>query len=452
MADGVALAAKPDHPNGEGARDPPARVNKTIEVTDGLGRTLLAWRRLAAMRRFMPAAQRPDTQPPDRGSVARSKKWDLMNSAERREARYWRRKAARLERKHAALHGRDDFGSVFTYANMYQAYRKCRRNVSWKASAQRYITQAPLRVHETRDELMDGRYKPSAAHEFDLVERGKRRHVRGVGIADRVVQRCLCDEALVPAITRTLIYDNGASTDGKGYAFALERLRQHLREHYRRHGTEGYVLLFDFKGFFDGVSHELAKGCISKELSDPRILELCYALIDGYGDGRGLSLGSQISQVLALASANRLDHHIKESLRVRAYGRYMDDGYLIHESKGFLRRCLAEIRGICTELGLTLNERKTQIVRLTRGFRYLKVRHYLLPSGRVLRKPCKDSASRMRRKLRAFRRKVDDGVMTSADAWRSFNGWRSHLKGLDAHRTIRETERLCMELFGPEGA
>ena len=56
----------------------------------------------------------------------------------------------------------------------------------------------------------------------------------------------------------------------------------------------------------------------------------------------------------------------------------------------------------------------------------------------------------MRRKLRAFRRKVDAGEMTEADAWQSLASWRAHVARLDAHRTIRETERLCESLFGPE--
>lgn len=375
-----------------------------------------------------------------------------MNSEERREVRYRRRRARRLAKRAEALGGCDDFDAMFSYANLYAAYRRCRRNVSWKASVQSYVARAPLLVHETRASLASGAWQPSPGNEFDLVERGKRRHVHGVGIGDRVVQRCLCDRALVPAITRTLVHDNGASREGRGQAFALRRLRQHLREHWRRHGPEGYVLLFDFKGFFGSIRHDLAKACISRELSDPRLLALCGMLVDANGGEVGLDLGSQISQVLALASANRLDHYVKEVLCVRGYGRYMDDGYLIHESKGFLRDCLAEIRRVCAALGLVLNERKTRIVRLSHGFPYLKVRHYLLPGGRVLRKPGRGSAARMRRRLRAFRRKVDEGVMDEADAWRSFESWRSHLSRLDAHRTIRETEKLCVELFDAKGA
>lgn len=376
--------------------------------------------------------------------------WNLMTSEERREARYRRRVARRAAKRAKALEGLDDYEMVFSYAHLYQSHRRCRRNVAWKASVQRYMAQAPLMVMDAHDRLMTGRFRPTGFYEFDLCERGKMRHIRSVGIRERVVQRCLCDYSLVPALSRTFIYDNGASLPDKGYSFSIERLRGHLMDHYRRHGTEGYVLLFDLSKFFDSIPHELAKGAIAKEISDPRLIGISDALIDAYEGDRGLGLGSQISQILALDCLNRLDHFIKERLRIRGYGRYMDDGYLIHESKERLRECLSEIRTICSELGVTLNEKKTQIVKLSHGFTFLKVRHWLLPSGRVLRKPGRGSASRMRKRLRAFRQKVDSGIMTEKDVWQSFQSWRSYVSRFDAHRTIVETERLCVRLFGPE--
>ena len=373
-----------------------------------------------------------------------------MNSVERREARYQRRKAKRAARRKRALDGLDDFDMVFSYAHLYEAYRRSRRNVSWKASVQRYIVQAPLITRDTHETLVQGKFKPTGFYEFDLCERGKLRHIRSVGIRERVAQRCLCDYCLVPALSRTFVYDNGASLKGKGYTFSMERMSEHLRRHYRKYGTEGYVLLFDLKGFFDSIPHKLVKDAIAKEIRDERLRRISGQLVDAYEGDRGLGLGSQISQILALAALNKLDHYIKERLRIKCYGRYMDDGYLIHTSKNYLRQCLAAIRRVCAELGVTLNERKTQIVKLSHGFTWLKVRHYLLPSGKVLRKPRRKSATRMRHRLRAFKRKVEARAMTSEDAWRSLQSWRAYASRFDAHRTIRETERLCAILFGPE--
>jgi len=61
-----------------------------------------------------------------------------MNSAERREARYQRRKAARMKKKAATLREYGDFETVFSFERLYESYRASVRGVGWKASTQRY--------------------------------------------------------------------------------------------------------------------------------------------------------------------------------------------------------------------------------------------------------------------------------------------------------------------------
>ena len=51
-------------------------------------------------------------------------------------------------------------------------------------------------------------------------------------------------------LSRSFIYDNGASLPGKGYDFAVRRVTHFLAEHYRKHGREGYVLVFDISRLF----------------------------------------------------------------------------------------------------------------------------------------------------------------------------------------------------------
>lgn len=369
-----------------------------------------------------------------------------MTSEERKEARFQRRKVARAEKKAACCGQSDNFDWVFSYEHLYHSYNMCRRNVGWKASVQKYITNAPINVYQTWQRLQAGKYRTSGFFEFDLMERGKKRHIRSVTIGERIVQRCLCDYALVPVLGRTYIYDNGASMANKGYSFAVDRLCQHLRQHYRRHGTEGYVLLFDFSKFFDRVSHRVVKAVLHKEFSDERIIKLTEHFIDAFGDV-GLGLGSQISQVLALASANRLDHYIQEQCRIGSYGRYMDDGYLIHPSKEYLQKCLEGIRRICEELEITLNEKKTQIVKLSHGFTFLKVRFFLLPGGRIVRKIYHCSVTRMRRKLKSYQRFVAAGKMTMDDVYQSWQSWKAYASNFNAWHTIQSMAALYNKLF-----
>lgn len=164
-----------------------------------------------------------------------------MNSTERHEARYQRRKAARIEKKAKALKEFGDFGAVFSFDHLYASYRASIKGVGWKASTQRYKSSALAHIAKTQEELLTGKYRSRGFYEFDLVERGKPRHIRSVHISERVVQRCLCDYCLVPALSKSFIYDNGASLPRKGYDFAVSRVTRFLADHYRRYGNEGYA-------------------------------------------------------------------------------------------------------------------------------------------------------------------------------------------------------------------
>lgn len=357
-----------------------------------------------------------------------------MTSKERHEKRYQRRKAAREEKKRQAFGDCNDFNKVFTYRHLFEAYKKSKRGVNWKASTQKFTAMAGMQLFDLYEALHKGEYKSPGFYEFNIYERGKARHIRSVTIDERVVQRCLCDECLVPLMTRTFVYDNGACMKGKGYDFAIKRLKCHTQRHFRKHGADGYILLFDFSKFFDTLPHETVKAKVDKELEDPQLRKLTHHFIDAFGD-EGLGLGSQISQVLALASANKLDHFIKEQLHIEGYGRYMDDGYLIHESKEYLRYCLEELKKVCEELGLHLNLKKTRIVKLKDGYTFLKVKHFLTDTGRVIRKIPHDGITRMRRKLKKLKKRVDAGLMELKDVKQALQSWAGHTLKYDAYKT-----------------
>ena len=366
----------------------------------------------------------------------------------RKENRYQRRRIKRQWKVERLREKYDDYENVFSFKNLYRAYKRCRRHVSWKSSVQKYIVNAPLHVFRTFKALMAQKFKSSGFYEFWLCERGKLRYIRSVVMKERVVQRCLCDNALVPMLQRTFIYDNGACMKDKGYSFANRRLNRHILRHTRRHGREGYVLIYDFRKFFDRVSHALVKGIVDRTFRDKRIVKLTYHFIDAFGDV-GLGLGSQVSQILALASANKLDHIIKEKLRVKGYARYNDDGYLISESKEFLNYCKGVIRKTCNSLGITLNEKKTQIVKLSK-FTWLKVRHLITRENKQVRKIYRRSVTKERQNLKKFRKKVECGEMSAADVNASFVSWMGYAKNFNSWHTRNNMLNLFDELFGTQ--
>lgn len=368
-----------------------------------------------------------------------------MNSSERHEIRYQRRKARREAKRAEKIQGADTFDEVFTYSNLYDSYKKCLHNVRWKASVQTYSANAPLNVYRSLHELRKGKIDVHRGYEFDLYERGKKRHIRSVHIRERVIQKCLCDYALVPVLGRSLIYDNGASTKGKGVKFARNRLRTHMEKYIRKNGSEGYILIFDFKKFFDSIRHDVILDIMKKFFNDRKIIGLTMKFVRVSGE-IGLGLGSQISQSLCLAVPNMLDHAVK-AFGMKFYGRYMDDGYVIHKDKEKLKECLNMMKEICDKLGLKLNMKKTHIRKMSGGFTFLKRKYHVLPSGKIIERPGREGITRMRRRLKRFKKRVDAGLMSMDAVCQSFQSWRSHLEKTRCFRSLINMDRLFMQLF-----
>jgi hypothetical protein len=373
-----------------------------------------------------------------------------LKGGKRREARYQRRKAAREAKRQEKLGAFDDFERAASADNLYEAFKRSRRNVAWKESVQRYEASALRNVAETRRKLLAGESVRSGFVEFSLHERGKARHIKSVHISERVVQKSLCDNVLVPLLSNSLIHDNGASVKGKGVHFALRRLVVHLRRFYRHNGFSngGYALLIDFKKFFDNIDHAVLFALLGRKIKDPRLRELAKNFITVFGDGKSLGLGSQVSQICAIFYPDRLDHYIKEKLRIKYYGRYMDDMYLIHKSREHLKECLEVIKGLCDKLKITVNMKKTRIVKLSDGVDFLKGKYRLLPSGKVLRLPGKESTKRVRRKLKKFKALIDAGKMDWDGLRCAYQSWRgNYRRRFHAFHRIGYMDRLYFDLF-----
>ena len=370
-----------------------------------------------------------------------------MTSDERREARYQRRRAKREERRLKVLETYN-FELVADPDSLYRAAMESRRGVFWKASVQRYHMNLIRNVMRTSKELHAGIDVRKGFIEFRIVERGKQRHIRSVHFYERVAQKSLCTNALIPHLTRSLIYDNGASLEGKGIDFALRRIKTHLSRHYRHHGTDGYIVLIDFKGYFENILHEPMREIYQKTFGeDTRLLDLAMTFIDAFGE-KGLGLGSETSQINAIAYASNIDHYAKEVLRCKYYGRYMDDSYIICETKERAQEVLAALRVKYAEKGITPNPRKTTIVKLTRGFTFLKTHFSMTETGRIVARPCRESAVRQRRKLKKFKRFLAAGDMTMEAIRSSYMSWRGYIAHKNARRTIHGMDGLYKRIFG----
>ena len=365
----------------------------------------------------------------------------------------------------------DCFGSVITFKHFIASNKKCIKGVRWKGSVQKYEYHGITEMSNAITTLRAGKLPLfTSTRRITLTERGKKRTITPVTINDRMVQRTICDYSLVPILQSTLIYDNGASMKGKGIDFARNRLRKHLVEAIREYGPDSYALIFDFKSFFDSIPHAACEMVLRKHFTDERLIKLIMEIIKSYqystvkklpngaerdrlfyeldhNQSYGICLGSQISQIMALAVPNMIDHLVKDKYRVKHYMRFMDDGILFAQSKEFLQEIYSKMKVVAHELGLKFNDKKTHIVKLTRGFTFLKVKYCVTPTGKIVKKLAKKSIVRMRRKLKKFRHLVDDGKMTLDDVYNSVQSWCAHTKVAMSYHAKKNMLKLYDELF-----
>ena len=378
-----------------------------------------------------------------------------------------------------------DMESIYDANALLNAFRESKKGTSWKESVQRYEMNLLRNINQTQKEIANGTYEQKDFYEFPLNERGKTRHIKSMHISDRVVQRSVCDNVLVPELERYLIYDNGASMKGRGIHFARKRLSTHLHKYFRKNGSnEGYILLIDFTKFFDNICHEpLVKEMRSKigndetmnfvaKLIDTFRIDVSYMTDEEYAGclktiynaleyaeidkskltgekymKKSVGIGSQISQISGVFYPTRIDTYCKVVKSLKYYGRYMDDIYIIHRDKEYLKELLTQIQKMCDELGLFINPKKTQIIKLSKGFTFLKIKYILTDTGKVVERISRDGITRMRRKLKKLRKKLDAGEVAFEDIRCAYSSWRGDKKHYDSYTTLKNMDKLFNELF-----
>lgn len=320
------------------------------------------------------------------------------------------------------------YDQIYDFDNLYQAWRLARRGKGQSGEVQRFSLDAACRLWSLHDRLEKRVYQPGGYYHFTVTE-PKRREIYALRFEDRVVQHSICDNVLRPWLEPRLIYDCAACRIGKGTHFAMDRLAGFLREFYRAHGSQGYVLKCDIRKYFDSIDHRILFDSLRK-FPDKEVLSLLFSFVKAYdgiqGPGRGIPLGNQSSQWFALWYLDPLDRLIKERLRIRWYTRYMDDLILLHPDREQLRRCLESIRALAGQLKLELNQ-KTQIFPLSQGVDYLGFHFYLTESGQVVRLLRASAKRRFKRRLRGLRKRFQEGLLSLEDIDRSMASYMGHL-------------------------
>ena len=328
---------------------------------------------------------------------------------------------------------------------LFDSMNKCAKGVKWKGTVAHYRHHWIDELSKLEVQLKDGTYTERRAKFFTITE-PKVRNIMSIHFRDRVYQRSLNDVAIYPQVTRSFIADNFACQRGKGTKAARDRLTEFLHQYYRKHGTDGYVLKIDIKGYYPNMDHAYAELMLGEYLDDVTY-PMVKAVLSHLPGDVGYNPGSQIVQIVGITALDDIDHFIKERLRVRYYIRYMDDFILIHHDRDYLACCLEQIKKKLHECRMCVSEKKTFIQPITKPIKHLGFYYRLTSTGKVVILADPKKIKHERKKVKRMVALVDQGKLTKHDVDAHWKAWKASVRYGNSHNLIYRLNRWYDSLW-----
>ncbi|MBA7548035.1 hypothetical protein ES705_40481 [subsurface metagenome] len=222
------------------------------------------------------------------------------------------------------------------------------------------------------EEINNYSYKIGNSIAF-IVNKPVKREIFAADFRDRVVHHLIINK-LNPLFEKQFIYDSYSCRVGKGTHFGIKKVDRFIRRCSQNYTKDCYVLKLYIQGFFMHINKKILFDKLEKIIkakyhqSDKElIIELCSKVVFNdptencivkgkhsdwkglpkskslfhTGKDFGLPIGNLTSQVLANFYMDSFDHFVKHNLKIRYYGRYVDDFVIVHNEKEYLKSLIS---------------------------------------------------------------------------------------------------------------
>ena len=303
--------------------------------------------------------------------------------------------------------------------DIIRAYKDARRHKRKREYLLAFDMNLEENLTDLRDELWNGTYEARPSTCF-IIRDPKVREVFAADFRDRIVHH-LYYNYTCGLFEQTFIVDSYSCRKGKGTHYGIERLKQHVEKVSGMYSRQAYILKMDVKGYFMSIDRRLlldivlrtlkenrnkpsgekgkiwnekvdfdfveylsrkiilldpTDGCIRRgSARDWEILPPSKSLFSSK-EGCGLPIGNLTSQLFSNVYMNEFDQHVGKILQSDReevhYGRYVDDAFVVSQSKRRLRRLIKELSAFFqAELGLLLHPDKVIIIPMRHGVEFL---------------------------------------------------------------------------------
>ncbi len=289
--------------------------------------------------------------------------------------------------------------------NLFQAYFDARKNKRNTINALAFEKNLEKNLFELYQEIINYKYQPKPSICF-IVNKPVKREIFAANFRDRVVHHFIYNY-ISPIFEKTFINDSYSCRKGKGTHYGIKRIDHFIRSCSENYTKDSYILKLDIQSYFMSINKNLLFHKVKTTLLEYRLkvsfnLSLVLYLLEKtifnnpvencrvkgnktnwsglpaskslfkVSKTNGLPIGNLTSQLFGNVYLNEFDHFVKRDLRIRYYGRYVDDFVIIHENKHYLLNVISEIRKyLQSELSLQLHPDKIYFQHFSKGVSYL---------------------------------------------------------------------------------
>lgn len=288
--------------------------------------------------------------------------------------------------------------------NLFAAYYDARRNkrntlnqLRFEMDFEHHLFDLAASIRERRLEL-----KPFVAF---IVNKPVQREIFASDFRDRVIHHLIIG-CIIELIERKLINDSYSCRAGKGTLYGINRVDSFIRRCSCNYQSDAYILKLDIQGYFMSIVKETLYDKVQKILGDETSfngidrdtinyllknvifnspehncrIKGCYRDWEGLppskslfnsDEGVGLPIGNYTSQVFGNIYLNDVDHFIKHQMKIKYYGRYVDDMVFVHRDKNYLKELIPVVDQQLTKIGLKLHPNKIYLQHFSKGVSFL---------------------------------------------------------------------------------
>ena len=369
-------------------------------------------------------------------------------------------------------------------------------NTANKKKVEKFQEHYVENIYKIRDILKSKNYIPGEYNIF-FIHEAKLRLIMSNNIQDKIINHLVAYYLLVEVFDKTFIDTTVATRTGKGTHLGLNYTKKYINDMKRTYKDNFYYLKFDISKYFYNMDHEIIKQEVRRKIKDKDAIKIIDTIIDSTDNdyinkkieklkikelelinnsnlslkeknkrieevnkiplckkGKSAPIGSMCSQIVAVMYLDKLNHFIKEKLKIKKYVLYMDDGVLFHYDKEYLEYCKEEIKNYLIKLKLELNDKKTRIDSIKNGLDFLGFKFYI-QNNKLLLKVRNSTKKKFKKKMKKLNKLYIDNKISLLKLKEVYTSYNSHLsygncKNLLYSQNIKSQENEIGEIIAIE--